>query len=66
MKRLNHNGTVKEFFNSLVNNSNFYSNDSVSIYWKYDSYMKLKKMKNVMTYSHSHTYVVILFGYVKT
>lgn len=63
MRRLNHNGTVKEFFNSLVNNSNFYSNDSVSIFWKYDNLFKNLK---VITDSHSHTNIVIVFGYVKT
>ncbi|XP_052706617.1 uncharacterized protein LOC128182049 isoform X2 [Crassostrea angulata] len=35
MERLNHKGTVKEFFNSLVNNSNFYSNDSDKIITEY-------------------------------
>nr|XP_019921825.2 uncharacterized protein LOC109617068 [Crassostrea gigas] len=35
MKRLNHKGTVKEFFNSPVNNSNFYSNDSDKIITEY-------------------------------
>eukprot|EP00105_Crassostrea_gigas_P037677 XP_019921825.1 PREDICTED: uncharacterized protein LOC109617068 [Crassostrea gigas] len=35
MKRLNHKGTVKEFFNSLANNSNFYSNDSNKIITEY-------------------------------
>jgi hypothetical protein len=29
MEKLGHTGTVKEFFNSLVNDSRFYSNDTV-------------------------------------
>nr|XP_022337537.1 uncharacterized protein LOC111133419 [Crassostrea virginica] len=35
MEKLNHNRTVKEFFNSLVNNSEFYSNDSDKIINEY-------------------------------
>ncbi|XP_048747204.2 uncharacterized protein LOC125659548 [Ostrea edulis] len=36
MEKLGHNGTVKEFFNSLANDSRFYSNDSDKILEEYN------------------------------